>query len=588
MPVCECIGSHHRRGLRNESPGIALVATMRSFGRVAQAQPKASNPMRSASRRRQGAVALLLLIIAFVVPINPARAASTDPTQSALDWLTRELSNNGHRIPSPFGDEFTDWGLTIDFLLGLAGGGRTTAPETVATTNNVLANTLSYVTGVDFGSPNDRYAGPMAKLLYATKILGVDSSNLGGLNIESELRARMQTTGPQAGRFSDLADFGDFSNGFGQAFALLALARTSGGIPSEAVTFLLAQQCPGGGFRLFYDSGDTCASDSEADPDATGLTIEALVTTGAPGGSTAASRAVSWLVARQDASGAVGGAGPTVALNANTTAIVGRALRIAGQTGAADKAGAWLLSLQLTQANVGTGPAAPDIGVISYDVASRDTSIANGVPLESRDQFRRATSQGVLAFPKITLPPVVNAPPGGTTNGANAPTGTASISTDAAAPGDKVTVSGTGFNPGETVDFIMHSEPVLLGSVTSDAKGVATLAFTVPAKAEVGLHTIDMIGQTSGKALKTSLQVTQQSTTSTSTTVAATTTVAPTTTVSSSAAPTVAPTTVPSGSDELPVTGSDASRTVPLAATLILLGLVLAALASRRVMRDLG
>ena len=118
-----------------------------------------------------------------------------------------------------------------------------------------------------------------------------------------------------------------------------------------------------------------------------------------------------------------------------------------------------------------------------------------------------------------------------------------------------MTVSGTGFNPGETVDFIMHSEPVLLGSVTSDAKGVATLAFTVPAKAEVGLHTIDMIGQTSGKALKTSLQVTQQSTTTTSTTVAATTTVAPTTTVSSSAAPTVAPTTVPSGSDELPVTG---------------------------------
>ena len=365
--------------------------------------------MRSASRRRQGAVALLLLFIAFVVPMNPARAASTDPTESGLDWLSRELSNNGHRIPSPFGDEFTDWGLTIDFLLGLAGGGRTTAPETLATTNNLLANTLSYVTGVDFGSPNDRYAGPMAKLLYATKILGVDASNLGGLNIESELRARMQTTGPQAGRFSDQADFGDFSNGFGQAFALLALARTSGGIPSEAVTFLLAQQCPGGGFRLFYDSGDTCTNDSEADPDATGLTIEALVTTGAPGGSNAASRAISWLVARQDASGAFGGAGPTVALNANTTAIVGRALRIAGQTGAADKAGAWLLSLQLTQANVGTGPAAPDIGVISYDVASRDASIANGVPAESRDQFRRATSQGVLAFPKIILPPVVNA-----------------------------------------------------------------------------------------------------------------------------------------------------------------------------------
>jgi hypothetical protein len=528
-------------------------------------------------------------LIAFVVPINPARAASTDPTQSALDWLAGELGNNGHRIPSPFGDEFTDWGLTIDFLLGLAGGGQAKAPETVATTNNVLANTLSYVTGADFGSPNDRYAGPLAKLLYATKVLGVDSSNLGGMNIETELRARMQTTGAQAGRFSDVADFGDFSNGFGQAFALLALARTSGGIPGAAVTFLLAQQCPGGGFRLFYDSGDTCTSDSEADPDATGLTIEALVTTGATGGSVAASRAASWLVARQDSSGAFGGAGPTAALNANSTAIIARALRLAGQTAAADKAGAWLLSLQLTQANVGTGPAGPDIGVISYDVASRDDSIANGVPAQSRDQFRRATSQGVLAFPKIILPPVVNTPPGGTTSGANAPTGSASISTDAAAPGDNVTITATGFNPAETVDFIMHSEPMLLGSVTSDSKGVATLAFTVPAKAETGLHTIDVIGQTSGKALKTSLQVTQQSTTTTtSTTVAATTTVVPSTTVPSTAAPTVAPTTSPSGSGELPVTGSDASRTVPLGATLIMLGLVLLVLASRRIVRDLA
>ncbi len=541
--------------------------------------------MRSVSRRRQAAVALLLLLVAFVLPVNPARAASADPTQAALDWLGRELTNSGHRVPAAFGDEFTDWGLTIDFLLALAGGGRASDPETVATKDNVMGNAASYVTGIDFGAGNDRYAGPLAKLLYAAQILGVDPSNLGGLDIENELRARMQTSGALAGRFSDQSDFGDFSNGFGQAFALLALARTSGGVPSSAVTFLLAQQCPAGGFRLFYDSGDTCTNDSEADPDATGLTLEALGTTGVPGASGAVSRVASWLVARQDASGAFGGAGPTVALNANSTGIIARGLRIVGQTAAADKAGAWLMSLQLLQANVGTGPAVADIGVIAYDVGTRDGAIANGVPAQGRDQFRRATAQGVLTFPKITVP--APPPPGGTTGGANAPTGTPSISTDTAAPGDKVTLAGTGFTAGETVDFIMHSDPVLLGSVTADAKGVATLAFTVPAKTETGSHLIDMIGQTSGKRLAVALQVTQASSTTTSTTVAATTTVAPTTTIASTATPSEAPTTAPAVG-QLPVTGSDASATVPFAALLIAVGLVLVALASRRLMRDVA
>lgn len=541
--------------------------------------------MRSVSRRCQGAVALLLLFVALVVPSNPARAASIDPTQAALDWLTRELTNNGHRVPAAFGDEFTDWGLTIDFSLALAGGGQKSAPETVATINNVFANAASYVTGADFGSPNDRYAGPLAKLLYATQIFGVDSSNVGGMNLETALRARMQASGAQAGRFSDESDFGDFSNGFGQAFALLSLARTSGGVPQAAVTFLLAQQCPSGGFRLFYDSGDTCTNDAEADPDATGLTLEALVSSGVPGASGAVSRASSWLVARQDASGAFGGAGPTAGLNANSTGIIGRGLRAAGQAAAADKAGAWLLSLQLMQGNAGAGPAAADIGVIAYDLATRDAAIANGVPAQSRDQFRRATAQGVLVFPKFA-PPSGSAAPGGTTGGANAPTGIPSISTDSAAPGEEVTVAGTGFNPGETVDFIMHSEPVLLGSATADAKGVATLAFTVPSKADTGLHTIDLIGQTSGKTLRVALQVTQQSTTTTSTTVATTTTTAPTTTRAPTTQPTPAPTTAPSDAGQLPVTGSDAAHSVPFATALIAFGLLLVIVASRRVMRD--
>ena len=185
-------------------------------------------------RRRSIVLALLLSVVAFVapivMPILPARAA-TDPTVAALSWLERELSANGHRVPSEFGDEFTDWGLTIDFILALAGGQRSRSTETAATTANVMNNAPSYVTGVDFGSPDERYAGPLGKLLLVAKVQGVSTSNLGGLDIEAELRARMQTSGPQQGRFSDVSAFGDFSNGFGQAFAVLGLNRTAGGVP---------------------------------------------------------------------------------------------------------------------------------------------------------------------------------------------------------------------------------------------------------------------------------------------------------------------------------------------------------------------
>ena len=242
--------------------------------------------MTSLLRRGSAALAVLLLIV-FVLPLSSARAA-TDPTDSALDWLSNELAANGHQLGFKGAPQFTDWGLTIDFVLALAGGGRATAAETKATVANISANATSYVTDGAPGS-TERYAGPMGKLLYMTKVFGVDSSNLGGLNIEAELRALMQTSGSaQPGRFSDHSAFGDFSNGFGQAFDILGLARTSGGVPPEALTFLLAQQCPAGGFRLFYDTNPSCGSDDEADPDATGLAIDALL--GQPGASSAINR----------------------------------------------------------------------------------------------------------------------------------------------------------------------------------------------------------------------------------------------------------------------------------------------------------
>lgn len=62
------------------------------------------------------------------------------------------------------------------------------------------------------------------------------------------------------------------------------------------------------------------------------------------------------------------------------------------------------------------------------------------------------------------------------------------------APGGKLTITGTGFKPGSKVSFTLHSTPVLLGTATADAKGVATLAVTLPADVAAGAHSIVVDG----------------------------------------------------------------------------------------------
>jgi len=344
------------------------------------------------------------------------------------------------------------------------------------------------------------------------------------------------------------------------------------------MTFLMAQQCPGGGFRLFYDSGDACTNDAEADTDATAMAIQALeAERGAPGATSAQSRAVAWLAARQDpATGAFSGTGPTATPNANTTGLVARSLRSVGQTTLANHAGVWILSLQLSEENVAGGPAASDVGAISYDPATRDAAIDGGIPAQGRDQVRRATSQGVLA-----LPPSSPATPGGGTGSGTATEGTATISSSSAQPGESVTISASGFVSSESVDVTLFSDPVLLGTAVADSAGRVSMSATIPSDTPPGAHRIELLGRQSGKSISVSLQVTPSSTTTTTTT---------TTTVpgaSTSTLPAPVPTTVAqaagsgTGGDVLPTTGAESEHHAEIAVALIVLGTVLVAIARR-------
>src|SRR4029079_17638408 len=109
--------------------------------------------------------------------------------------------------------------------------------------------------------------------------------------------------------FSDQSQFGDFSNAFTQALAIIALRRTPGGVPASAVDFAAGTQCSDGVFPL--DFGVTpCASDT----DATAMVTQALLATGRIGD---AQEGLTWLASRQQANGGLsfGPGDPTVAPN---------------------------------------------------------------------------------------------------------------------------------------------------------------------------------------------------------------------------------------------------------------------------------
>jgi hypothetical protein len=456
---------------------------------------------------RLAAVLVASAALVAVAPL-PASAAPAlpDPGGAALDWTERELDDDDDGVLATSG--FPDFGLTIDALLALAAGGRGDGEVAAASTDAVEADISSYVTSGDFG-PDDRWAGALAKTLLLALVQGSDPTDFGGFDLEDELHARMQTTGGDAGRFSDHVESFqcdgqpcDFSNGFGQALAVIALARTGGGVPDPAVSFLLAQQCPAGGFRGDYSSGGGCTDDASATVDATGFALMALIATDP----TCATRqsvtdAVAWLLDGQGNGGAFGGESGS---NTNSTGLAAVAMRSLGEAGAADDAAAFIADLQLESGD--------DLGAIALNAAG-EASAGDGIQEPERDGFRRATTQGVLAFGLPTYAEIGAAPidPGAFTPCGDPPVGppapTAALSASTVPAGGTITVTGAGFLPGEQVQVILHSTPVVLATVTADTDGSVSTPVTIPADIEPGPHTIELMGVTSGRSVEVAVTI---------------------------------------------------------------------------------
>jgi hypothetical protein len=73
--------------------------------------------------------------------------------------------------------------------------------------------------------------------------------------------------------------------------------------------------------------------------------------------------------------------------------------------------------------------------------------------------------------------------------------------------GGSLIVTGSGFQPGETITLVLHSTPVTLGTTPADSQGSFSTTVTIPADTTPGNHTIIATGNTSGSTASTSIVV---------------------------------------------------------------------------------
>lgn len=123
-------------------------------------------------------------------------------------------------------------------------------------------------------------------------------------------------------------------------------------------------------------------------------------------------------------------------------------------------------------------------------------------------------------------------------------------------PGDTVTITGTGFEPGFETTIEFNSVTVIVGTVTADATGSFTTEVIVPDDATPGPHSFSAICDTRGNETTTTVTVSSRGATTTSTTV--------------------------TGGGPLPTTGSDVEPLLVAGGAAILAGLAFVMVAKRR------
>jgi hypothetical protein len=318
------------------------------------------------------AVLLTTAALGCTVAAAPALASPrTAPTrgQAASGWLARQMTQGSHFVTVYGGVSYPAQGETIDALLAFAAtksaNGYGARAINWLRTPAVLSNYI--------GAGTESYAGATAKVALAAEVRGINPARFGKVNLIKRL-ARLLA---KSGRYSDHSAFGDYSNAFSQALAIIALSR-DGGAPAKAVRFLIASECKNGGFPLDF-AQKKCVSDT----DSTAMDVQALL---AARHRAAAIRGLTWLTRVEHHNGGFDAAGGKVP-DANTTGLAGEAFAAAGWSHRAAFAAKFLRSLQL-----GCSARYSARGAIAYDATGfvRSTAID-------------ATAQGSLGLADVSL-----------------------------------------------------------------------------------------------------------------------------------------------------------------------------------------
>lgn len=359
--------------------------------------------------RRLAAVATTTAVAAggtLVAP--PAQAATNDYAASAASWLTRQL-DGGVVHNDQF--DFDDYGLSIDVFFALRSLGRPAAASSVI--RALRANPEAYYTFTG----GHVFAGQVGKLAAAVDVHGGTPRSFGGANLVTLLQGRVDRTATaQRGRALDAgttADFPDSGNTIGQSWVVRALAGSDSPLADEAVGFLLRQQCTAGFFRENFEavgasSAFTCNAGASGlsgpSVDATALAVQALVSAradGVAGLDDEIRRASAWLVTQQAANGSF--VGNDIA-NTNTTGLAAVALAVSGRSRAAERAGAYITRLQVKAATAQRYPRLRrEVGAIAYSPAALVAGRRDGIPVDQRDQWRRATAQAAIGVNAVRI-----------------------------------------------------------------------------------------------------------------------------------------------------------------------------------------
>ena len=329
------------------------------------------------------AAAVLTGALAVGLMATTGGSASAAPGDRTGGWLESQLS--GGLVHNDQYD-IDDYGLTADTGIALAElGGHRTALRAVR--KALGANVGAWTTG---GEPGGVYAGSTAKAIAFAQAVGADPRSFGGTDLVVQLRGRVSTSAPTTGRISDKSTYGDYANTIGQAYAVGALSQAGSNRAGIATRFLLQQQCASGYFRLNFSAptakDQTCdgaaKADKARDTDATAIALIQLLSIEKPSANTrnAIAKAVRFLGLTQKSDGSFGGGPTTKAPNANSTGLAAWALGDAGRCDAAHRAARWAAKLQFH-------------GAVAYDGAALAAAKKDGITVEARDQWRRASSQ---------------------------------------------------------------------------------------------------------------------------------------------------------------------------------------------------